>query len=338
MGAAKHPERHEREIEHHRQPHTHAFPETSTDHVRPLGPSEGDGVNFNMNKYELHNGRRPNSDGEPDAVVAVPINLDPSQKVNFVFLNHGLDTNSKTVYNKYHLGEQMAGAPPNTVFVSMNTGKVTDAGNFDNTVSSLIKNTPGLEGLRQPDGKIDTSKIGNVGVVAFSAGHWAALKELQSSMLKDHIKDVFWAGAFVEGGSPDELNPWIKANKDALKNGDKRLLVMFTGSSRSETFAQQVQDPAVYGTDGLYLDMKDPSHLSQQGFNTRGIVVKRSEETVDKLGDDKPGNTDWHNHLAVLRLNFGDFVGSMAGSHRSWIPLLPNANQPRYASGDVRSR
>ena len=155
-------------------------------------------------------------------LVRVPYNFDPTKPVNFVIYNHGNDGDYEYDYNRLHMDRRMAKEDnPNRVYISMDRVGTGSPEAFEKSMARIVKEVPQLQGVASTDkGGINLAMIGHIAVVAFSGGSYqGGIQQLQSTLLKNKIDAVYWAGGLFNS-SEQPLWDWYG------KGEGKRLFVV----------------------------------------------------------------------------------------------------------------
>ena len=233
-----------------------------------------------------------NSDrhGHPDALVYLPRGFDPGKPVNLMIYNHGWNTTAGKSYRDAKLGEQMAGAPANTVLIvpewqqspgaeSGRQGNLSKPGMYAGMLQEILDKTPGLQGKKLKD-------IENIGIISHSAGYNPTEKMLADGTLGPKVKSLTLLDSAY---NPAGMEGWLRANAPALARGEKRFTNIFNDTT-GESQMQLKTIKAILGErglpqEGLLVDQGNAKRpLQPEQLANKSIVFKRSDVTDGKQG------------------------------------------------------
>ncbi|MBX9937862.1 MAG: hypothetical protein K2Y32_01350 [Candidatus Obscuribacterales bacterium] len=221
--------------------------------------------------------------GKPDALVYLPRNFDPSKPVNLVIYNHGWRSTATSSYKNERLGDQMAGAPPNTVLVipewqrspgaeNGDQGALAGQGKYAAMLQEIMNKTPGLKGK-------SISDLESINIVSHSAGYNPTTKMIYDPTIGPKVKSLTMLDSAYNGPA---LNGWLSKNARELASGEKQFINIFNDTTR-QSLAQAKFLKDTLGKAGLppslvqedYKNGKRP--ISKEAVGGHGIIFKRSD-------------------------------------------------------------
>jgi hypothetical protein len=176
-------------------------------------------------------------------MVLLPKNFDPSKPIHLVVYDHGWYDNAKSAYNKSHLAEQMAKAPPNTVLIVPEWQKTPGSSGPEGGVQGEFSKPGFLSGMVQeifdktPELKNKTlADVDHIGIISHSAGFHAAESEVYNNgEFSKKIDSVTLLDSLYNGQGFDK---WIQDNINDLSAGTKHFHNIFNSSTAKNSKAQ----------------------------------------------------------------------------------------------------
>jgi len=228
--------------------------------------------------------------GKPDALVYLPRNFDPEKPINLVIYNHGWRSTATSSYKNERLGDQMTGAPPNTVLVipewqrnpgaeNGDQGALAGQGKYAAMLQEIMNKTPGLKGK-------NISDLESINIVSHSAGYNPTTKMIYDPTIGPKVKSLTMLDSAYNGPA---LNGWLAKNARELASGEKQFINIFNDTTKEslaqakfvkETLGKAGLSPALVQED--YKNGKRP--ISKETVGANGIIFKRSDLTTGGSG------------------------------------------------------
>ena len=189
--------------------------------------------------------------------------FDPSKKINLLIYNHGFDDSAKSSYQTENLEQIMQGAKPNTLIVAPEWQKspgsesyAESAFDLASSLREISNKTPGLGGK-----KIDLNMVGEIDIIAHSAGHAPTETMLADKDIRGKIKNIAYLDALYRTVG---IEDWVMNNSKSISRGEKGFYDFYT-------LANPAKPNATARNTKHFIDDLDhaglPTHSSTLQFN-----------------------------------------------------------------------